>query len=104
MMLGILVVVLTFTVAIALTRPWWSHAFGARMSRERANVAAYRTRLAEIEQETAAGNLDAESAQALKIELQQRLLEDAAQDETKDDIAQRSSMRVALVIGLYLPI
>jgi cytochrome c-type biogenesis protein CcmH len=104
MMLGVLVVVLTVAVAIALTRPWWSHALAARMSRERANVVAYRTRLAEIEQELAAGNVDAESAQALKLEQQQRLLQDATQEQVVATGEQRSSMRVALMIGLLLPV
>jgi len=104
MMLGILVVMLTLVAAIALTRPWWSSAFAQRMSRERANVVVYRTRLAEIEHEVAAGNVDAESAQALKLELQQRLLADAAQESPSDAVTQRSSMRVALFVGVFLPI
>ncbi len=104
MMLGVLVVMLTLGAAIALTRPWWSSAFAARMSRERANVVAYRTRLAEIDQEVAAGNIDGESAQALKVELQQRLLQDATQESSTDAVTHRSSFRVALMIGIFLPI
>ena len=102
MILGALIVLITLAAAIALTRPWWSRAFRAGITRERANVVAYRTRVAEIDQEIAAGNLDTEASQSLKLELQQRLLQDAEQQP--DAIAHRSSPRAAIVIAILLPL
>ncbi len=103
MILGIVVVVLTLAAAAALTLPWWRAALGGRMSRRSANVANYRLRLAEIEQDVSAGTLDAAGADALRLELQQRLLQDAdAADVSLEK--RRSPAALAVIAALFLPI
>jgi cytochrome c-type biogenesis protein CcmH len=104
MILGILVVILTLAAAAALTRPWWSAALARRMTQTGANVAAYRLRLAEIEQEVRAGSIDRASADAMKAELQHRLLQDAEEGETVPKAATTSSWKVAAVVGVFLPL
>src|SRR5438309_231011 len=88
-----------------LTRPWWSRSMTERMSRTGANVAAYRLRLAETEQELRSGNLEAAAAEALKLELQQRLLQDAAGEESQKAGATAPSSRrgIAVAIAIFLP-
>ena len=67
-----------FVVALAVaTRPWWLGST-RHVRRQRANVAAYRTRLAELDTERAAGLIEAAEAEALQQELAARLLADAA--------------------------
>lgn len=103
MILGILVVVLTLVTAIALTRPWWSAAFARRMTQQGANVAAYRSRLAEIDAEVAAGSLETAAADALKVELQRRLVEDA-EGMPLAETTMRSTWRIAAASALFLPL
>lgn len=62
-----------------LTRPYWRAPGAALLRRKAANVAVYRSRLAEIDAEAEAGVIEAESAAQLKQELAARLLQDAEQ-------------------------
>jgi cytochrome c-type biogenesis protein CcmH len=101
--LGILVVVLTVGIAIALTRPWWHRALARRMSQRGANVAAYRTRLAEIDAEVAAGSLQPAAAEAMRLELQQRLVQDA-EEAAAPDASVRSGWRLAAATAIFLPL
>jgi cytochrome c-type biogenesis protein CcmH len=74
-LLGTLVMLLAIG---GLATPWWWPAFSQRkaLRRRSANLAAYRTRLQEIEADVAAGVVAADSAQALRDELGTRLLTD----------------------------
>jgi cytochrome c-type biogenesis protein CcmH len=101
--LGILVVVLTVGIAIALTRPWWHLALARRMSQRGANVAAYRTRLAEIDAEVAAGSLQPAAAEAMKLELQRRLVQDA-EEAAAPDASVRSGWKLAAATAIFLPL
>lgn len=60
-----------------LTRPYWRAPGAALLRRKAANVAVYRSRLAEIDTEAESGVIDAEAAAQLKDELAARLLQDA---------------------------
>jgi cytochrome c-type biogenesis protein CcmH len=63
--------------AIALlTRPWWARE-DAAVARKAANVAAYKSRLVEIDNDLAAGLLADDAAEALRREAGARLLVDA---------------------------
>lgn len=82
MMLGVLCALLVLTAVAGVTAPWWRANRSAPPERRRANVAAYKGRLAELEQEHAAGSLDAEATGELRSELQARLLAEAQAEET----------------------
>lgn len=103
MILGVALVLVTLFAAIGLTRPWWGGASLTQgISRQSANIAAYRQRLLEIDQDLAAGALEPTAAASLKLELQQRLLEDAV---PVDPPAERTALRwPALAIAAALPI
>lgn len=80
--LGALVAMLAIAGVAA---PWWLPAFAQRRSlrRRAANVAAYRTRLAELDADIAAGVLAADAAEGVREELGARLLQDVeALDES----------------------
>ncbi|HVT36643.1 MAG TPA: c-type cytochrome biogenesis protein CcmI, partial [Nevskiaceae bacterium] len=77
MILYLSMAALLIAAAALATRPWWRRGADARVQRRAANVAAYRTRVAEIETDLGNGLIDAESAQELKQELGARLLADA---------------------------
>src|SRR3546814_1924828 len=67
-------------IAIAglwLTRPLWRRVAPLTQPRRSANVAAYQTRVGEIDADLATATLDAESAQQLRDEAALRLLRDA---------------------------
>jgi cytochrome c-type biogenesis protein CcmH len=80
--LWLLMAALVAAVALVVTRPWWRGGWAAAVERRRANVAAYRTRLAELEDETAAGLVSSDEAKALRRELDARLVVDVAQEDT----------------------
>lgn len=84
-----------------LLRPWWRAPAGRALRRREANVAAYRGRLAEIEQEVAAGLLDEPSAAELREELGARLLADAVPDS---ETATGRGRGLALALALLLPV
>ncbi|MFP5305422.1 MAG: c-type cytochrome biogenesis protein CcmI [Gammaproteobacteria bacterium] len=83
--------------------PLWSRAPGRGMRRRAANVAGYRSRIAEIEAEVASGTVAAEVAQRLREETAARLLADAEADPAAEPAqpAERRSWRM-LVAGAAL--
>jgi cytochrome c-type biogenesis protein CcmH len=97
---------LCLIVAAVLTRPWWQSGQTLRMRRERANIAAYRTRLDEIAAELAAGVLGAAEAAALRQELGARLLVEAtsATGLPPAETTVRPRPRAALALGLLLAV
>lgn len=76
----LLMAALALFAAVLVTRPWWSRGHAGRVQRRAANIAAYKTRLTEIENDASSGLLSAESAETLKKELAARLLVDAQAD------------------------
>lgn len=92
-------VLLALLAATWLTRPLWWRAAAVVQRRRQANVSAYQTRLAEIDNEQAAGQLGSEAAQALREEAAARLLQDAAEH---DAAFTETPRRYVLALGLGL--
>jgi cytochrome c-type biogenesis protein CcmH len=85
--------------------PWWLPAFSQRRSlrRRAANVAAYRTRLAELEADVAAGVVAADAAAGVREELGARLLQDVdALVEPEPQPVAATSRAPLLVAGVAL--
>lgn len=77
----VLMAALLLAAAALATRPWWAGGARATLKRRGANVAAYKTRLAELETEREAGLVSAEGAETLKAELGARLLREVEGDD-----------------------
>jgi len=73
----LLMALLLLAACAWLTRPYWRGGASRRLRRKAANVAVYRSRLAELETEVETGVIDADSAQQLRQELGAHLLQDA---------------------------
>ena len=69
-------VVITVLAALNLARPLWTRRDPPAAQRRASNIAAYRQRLIEIDQELAAGLIPADQAQAVRDEAGARLLDD----------------------------
>jgi len=69
---------LALLAVAGLAAPWWRPAFAQRRTQQRraANIAAYRTRLAELEADVAASVVTREAAGGVRDELASRLLQD----------------------------
>lgn len=92
---------LAVLAALWLTRPLWQAQTVEALRRRRANVIAYRSRLAEIDAEQNAGALDAEAAQALRDEAAARVLRDAdAADAASAPVPRRPWWALALTLLL----
>jgi cytochrome c-type biogenesis protein CcmH len=95
-LLGALVAMLAIA---GVATPWWLPRFAQRRSlrRRAANVAAYRTRLAELEADVAAGVLTADGVESLREEIGARLVQDVeALAEPETGVA---ASRAPIVIG-----
>lgn len=90
-------VLLVLAVALA-TRPWWRGRIGDRQNRRAANVAAYRLRIAEIDNETASGLIPADEAEALRSELDARVLGDA--EASEPEVPARSARHPLAVVSI----
>lgn len=94
-------VLLTVAAGAWLTRPLWRGRVDAGQRRRAANVAAYRQRLAELRADAEAGLLDADTASALRAELDVRLLRDAEREERVEPPTRRRGVLAAvLVVGV----
>jgi len=85
-----LMAALLIAVAAMMTRPWWRGATRFTLRRRGANIAAYRSRLAELETEREAGLVSAQDVEALQGELAARLLSEA---QVEDPAVQAGSGR-----------
>lgn len=99
--LGLLV---ALGAAFALAAPWWLPAFGQSRSlrRRAANVAAYRTRLAELEADVAAGVVRPEAAATVRAELDARLLDDVAAPAEPEAASTPGSRAIPLALAAFL--
>lgn len=88
-------VLLVLAVALA-TRPWWRRRIDDRQNRRAANVAAYRLRMAEIDNETASGLIPADEAETLRSELDARVLGDA--EASEPEVAARSRRHPLVIV------
>lgn len=102
MMSFALMAALALLAMLLLTRPWWSRSAAKQVQRRATNIEAYRTRLAELDNELASGLLEAESAQALRDELGARLLADA-EPSVNVPLASASKILWPVVLALLLP-
>jgi cytochrome c-type biogenesis protein CcmH len=95
-------VLLAVSLAL-LARPWWRRAGLARTSRRDLNTTIYRDQLLELDRDRASGQLAEADYQTARAEIQRRLLEDAAQEDTQL-VAPAHSRRslVALLVALPL--
>lgn len=77
-MIWALGLLLALAAIALLSAPWWRSGLSAQpqLPRRAANIAAYRTRLQELQSELAAGTLNGEAFDTAKRELDARLLED----------------------------
>lgn len=98
LMLGVALLAAAWT-----TRPLWSARLDPRQRRRAANVAAYRQRLRELEADQAAGLVDAETATALRSELDARLLLDAGDPVAAPAGASRRAWWVSAMLALLVP-
>ena len=86
-----------------LAAPWWRPAFAQRrtLQRRAANVAAYRTRLQELDADIAGGVLVPDAAEAVRQELGARLLKDV-EALSEPQPAATSSRAILWIAGLAL--
>lgn len=91
---------LSLLAGLWLTRPLWSRGQRATLRRRRANVAVYKSRLAEIDADQASGTLNAVQAQAQRDESAARLLRDTG--ETDAPLAADKPRRPWLAMLLVL--
>jgi cytochrome c-type biogenesis protein CcmH len=95
---------LLLAVSLALlSRPWWRRAVANGASRRDLNTTIYRDQLLELDRDCANGQLDEADHQTARAEIQRRLLEDAAQDDTPLVAAAHPTRTlVALLVALPL--
>lgn len=104
-----LMLLLALAAGAWMTRPLWRASIEGGQRRRAANVAAYRQRLKELEADSAAGLVDAETLDGLRTELDARLLLDAGGQEASVAVSGRSvvlsaalgSLVLALAVGGY---
>jgi cytochrome c-type biogenesis protein CcmH len=86
-----------------LARPWWRRAAPDRASRRDLNTTIYRDQLLELDRDRASGQLAEADHQTARAEIQRRLLEDAAQDDTQL-VAPAHSRRTLVALLVALPL
>lgn len=96
----VVMALLALFAILLLLRPWFMRSHAVQLERKQANLAAYRSRLAEIEGDVAGGLMDADAAAALKQELGARLLSDV--DEAASGVQQPAQGRPYLAVLLAL--
>ncbi len=99
---GLAMALLLLLAVVLATRPWWRGQLGDRQNRRAANVAAYRLRVAEIDNEAASGLIPADEAQSLRAELDTRVLDDADASEPELTTRSRRSPLAILLVALLL--
>ncbi len=98
-MIWFLGVVIALLAIGGLAAPWWLPAFAQRrtLRRHAANVAAYRTRLQELEADVAGGVVAPEAAESVRQELGARLLKDV--DALVEPETAAAPSRVILLVA-----
>jgi cytochrome c-type biogenesis protein CcmH len=97
--------VLAVLAVAGVAAPWWLRPLmrGAGLSRRKANVTAYRSRLAELEADAAAGFLAPDAVDSARAELGAHLLEDlAGPAATERPQASRRGVPVLATLALLL--
>jgi len=91
-------------VALLLTRVLWRPASAAAVSTEAANLAVYRQRSRELEEEVATGLLSVEAAEQARAELDHQLLEDTAEAREAGSSEQGTGRAMALGVLVLVPL
>lgn len=107
MTLWLLMAAITLVAALWLTRPLWQRHSRSGVARTAANVAAYSSRLNELDADIAAGVLPAEEAAAIQQEMDTRLLADASAAAQTAAPSRSEGQRfglLALLLALSLPL
>lgn len=91
-------------VALALGRALWRPADGAPATTEAANLAVYRQRSRELDEEVATGLLSAEAAAQARAELDRQLLEDTADARATGEVGQPARRGPALAVMVLIPV
>lgn len=104
MTLYVCMAALLLAAALWLTRPLWRSGKTFGVQRQHANVAAYRTRLTELEADVAVGVVPAAEVATLKSEMDSRLLRDAG--DSPGPVAAPAPRRgvAALALTLFLAV
>lgn len=93
---------LALLAGLLLARPYWRRDSDLGIRRRRANVLAYQGRVAEIQTELESGLLDADSAQALRAEAEQQVLEAGSIAEPAATLRQGRRLWVTPVLVVVL--
>ncbi|MDO9454417.1 MAG: c-type cytochrome biogenesis protein CcmI [Stagnimonas sp.] len=107
MTLWLLMAAITCAAALWLTRPLWQRHSQSGVARTAANVAAYSSRLNELDADIAAGVLPADEAAAIQQEMDSRLLADASASAQTAAPRRSEGQRfgvLALLLALTLPV
>ncbi|MES2684028.1 MAG: c-type cytochrome biogenesis protein CcmI [Pseudomonadota bacterium] len=107
MTLWLLMAAITLAAALWLTRPLWQRHSRSSIARTAANVAAYSSRLNELDADIAAGVLPADEAAAIQQEMDTRLLADASASSQAAPPQRSEGQRfglLALLLALTLPV
>lgn len=91
---------LAAVIAIIVAWPWLRRRLPDEQARRSANVAAYRTRVAELEADVAAGLIDAETAAALQRDAATRLLAEEPEPASPTPAQRRSYRALGAVLAL----
>ncbi len=102
MTLYLLMAALLSVAALWLTRPLWRSGKSIGVLRQHANVAAYRTRIIELDSDVAVGVVPADEAIALKQEMDARLLRDAGSADAPAPVLTPRRGFAALALTLLL--
>ena len=104
MILYVAIALLAVFAVLLLLRPWWRRGTVEQVERKQANLAAYRTRLAEIENDLSTGLIDEEATAALRQELAARLLSDVDAEVAVTQITTKRRPYLAVILTLSLPL
>lgn len=104
MTLYVVMGLLALFATVLLLRPWFMRGPVRQLERKQANLAAYRSRIAEIDADVAAGLIDADAAALLKQELGARLLNDVDETTSASQLPVRGRPYLAVLLALSLSV
>ncbi|TAM11171.1 MAG: c-type cytochrome biogenesis protein CcmI [Nevskiaceae bacterium] len=91
---------LAIVIAAIVAWPWLRRRLPEEQVRRAANVAAYRTRIAEVDADVVAGKTDAEAAEKLRHDAGIRLLADEPDQVSAVTVSHRSPRALGIVLAL----
>lgn len=94
---------MALVAGVAILWPLLARSTAGGLDRTGVNVAIYRERRAELDQQLASGDLDAEAHQSMLAELDGTLLDDAVGDQAARPAVTAASVWVLLTAAVLLP-